>query len=203
MKFFNWKSFLVTSAVCLLPILLGVLIWDKLPNEIAIHFNFYGVPDNFASKGFAVFGMPALMVLMQAFCCVINDIQAKKHGLRAKFERVMKWIIPCMTVLIQIMIFGYSLGWDLDIRKAAMCIVGTVFVVMGNYMPKFDYIKNYDIAAEKARKINRFVGYGMVILGILFYISIFLLPIASVICLFLLIPHIIVSIVYGVKVAKR
>ena len=34
-------------------------------------------PDNFASKGFVVFGMPVLMVGLQGFCCFINDFNAK------------------------------------------------------------------------------------------------------------------------------
>ena len=31
-------------------------------------------PDNFASKGFVVFAIPLLMVLLQTFCCFINDV---------------------------------------------------------------------------------------------------------------------------------
>ena len=54
MKIFKWKSFIITSIVCLLPILLGISLWTKLPDTMAIHFNIYGDPDNFASKGFVV-----------------------------------------------------------------------------------------------------------------------------------------------------
>ena len=54
MKIFKWEPFLVTSLVCLSPILLGILLWDKLPDTIAIHFNIYGVADNYAPKGFVV-----------------------------------------------------------------------------------------------------------------------------------------------------
>ena len=99
MKFFKWKTFLVTSAVCLLPILLGILLWEKLPNIIAIHFNLYGEPDNFAPKGFVVFGLPLLMIALQAFCCFVSDINAHKHGERRKVEAVTKWIIPVMTIV--------------------------------------------------------------------------------------------------------
>ena len=69
MKIFKWKVFIITSIICLVPILLGISIWEKLPEKMAIHFNIYGVPDNFASKGFVVFGIPMLMVVLQAFSC--------------------------------------------------------------------------------------------------------------------------------------
>ena len=63
MKFFKWKIFALTSGVCLLPILLGVALWSKLPDSIAIHFDMNNNPDNFASKGFVVFMLPLLMVM--------------------------------------------------------------------------------------------------------------------------------------------
>ena len=203
MKIFKWRTFIITSIVCLLPILLGISIWDKLPDTMAIHFNIYGTPDNFASKGFVVFGLPMLMVVLQAYCCLINDINSHKHGDRKKFVTVTKWILPVLTVVLQIITLGYGLGWNLDIRKVVSFIVGVLFLLMGNYMPKFDYIKNYDVNTEKARKINRFIGYETIVMGLLFFVSIFLPPISSIICLLLLIPYVIVSVVYGIIKGRK
>ncbi len=203
MKFMKWKIWIVTSIVCLLPILLGIVLWDRLPEIMAIHFDINNNPDNFASKAFVVFGLPLLMVLLQTVCCVINDINAYKHGDRKKFETVTKWIIPVMSIVLQIATLGYGLGWDFEVRKVAAILVGGVMIAIGNYMPKFDYIKNYDVDAEKARKINRFIGFGSVIMGVLFILSIFLPPWATIVCILLLIPYAIIGTVYGIKVAKK
>ena len=203
MKFFKWKYFLITSLACLSPIVLGLLIWDKLPDIMPIHFDINNNPDNFASKGFVVFGLPALMVLLQGFCCFVNDLNAEKHGERKKFETVTKWIIPVLTIILQLATFGVALGYNVDIRAVVAIIVGVMFIVMGNYMPKFDYIKNYNLDSEKAKKVNRFIGVEMVIMGFLFLISVFLPPIATVVCLLLLIPYTLVSVIYGIYVAKK
>lgn len=203
MKFVKWKILGLTCIVCLLPILLGVALWEKLPDVMAIHFDINNNPDNFASKGFVVFGMPALMVILQIFCCLVNDVNAYHRGPRKKFEKVTKWIIPIMSISLQIVTLGYGLGWNIDIRKTVAIIVGCVLIVIGNYLPKFDYIKNYDINAEKARKINRFIGFETVIMGSLFIITIFLPPIATVCCIFMLIPYAIIAAVYGVKTARK
>lgn len=203
MKFIKWKILIVTSLVCLLPVLLGVALWNDLPDMIAIHFDINNNPDNFASKGFAVFGLPVMMMVLQWFCCFINDINASKHGTRKKFEMATKWIIPVMCIILQAVTLGYSLGWNIDIRKVAAVIVGCVFLVIGNYLPKFDYVKNYDLNAEKARKINRFLGYESVAMGILFILSIFFPPFATVSCLCLLVPYTIVGVVYGIKVGRN
>jgi len=203
MKFFKWRIFIITSVICLLPILLGISLWNRLPDIMAIHFNVYGVADNFASKGFVVFGLPVLMLMLQAFCCFINDINAHKYGERRKLESITKWIIPCLTVVLQVMTLGYGLGWNLDIRKAVSLIVGVIFLVIGNYLPKFDRIKNYDLDTELARRINRFIGYETVVMGILFLISIFLSPVSTVVCISLLIPYAIIGAVYGIIVGRK
>lgn len=203
MKFFKWRVFFITSLICLFPILLGTLLWNKLPDTIAIHFNIYGVPDNFAPKGFVVFGLPILMVVLQAFSCIINDINAYKYGERKKFENTTKWIIPFLTVVLQVITLGYGLGWNLDIRRVVAVVVGIVFLVIGNYLPKFDYIKNYDVDTEKARKINRFIGYETVGMGILFLISALLPPIITIVCICLLIPYSIIGVVYGIIIGRK
>ena len=183
MKFIKWKSLVITCIVCLFPMFLGIALWNDLPDSIAIHFNFYNEPDNFASKEFAVFGLPALMVLLQIYSCFINDLNAHKHGQRIKFEKATKWIIPAMTVLLQIITLGYSLGWNIDIRKVVILIISGVFLVIGNYLPKFDY--------------------ATVIMGVLMLITMFLPPIATIIWMVLLIPYTVIGIIYGIRVGRK
>ncbi len=203
MKFMKWKIWLITCGVCLVPIIFGVVLWERLPADIAIHFDIHGKPDNYAPKAFTVFGLPVLMVLLQSFCCVINDINSAKFGERKKFERVVKWIIPCLTIVLQAITLGYALEADIDIRKAVSAIIGVMLIVMGNYIPKLDYVKGHKkVDTDKARKINRFTGKLTVIMGLLFVVSIFLPPVASVICLFMLVLYAAVCVIYGIKEAK-
>ena len=54
MKKINWRILGITCLVTLLPIVLGVIFWQRLPEEIAIHFNIHNEPDNYASKSVAV-----------------------------------------------------------------------------------------------------------------------------------------------------
>lgn len=200
---FKWKYFIITSVVCLLPILLGILIWDKLPDTMAIHFDINGNPDGFASKGFTVFGLPVLMVVMQGIGCFVTDLNAKKYGEAKKFDNIVRWIIPSMTIILELATFGVGLGYSIDMRIVATVILGVMFLLMGSYMPELHYVKNYDIDMDKARKINKFLGTESVVMGILFLISAFLPPVATMICLFLLIPYIIIGAVYGLMVARN
>lgn len=203
MKHIKWKIIIITSLVTLLPILFGVAVWNQLPDVIATHFGINGNPDGFSSKGFTVFGMPFLMVALQIFGCVVTDVKAYKHGEKIKFERFVKWIIPCISVVVQMSIFAVALGGNVDIRRIAMIIVGAEFIGIGNYLPKFDYIKHYNLDTEKARKINRFVGIETFIMGVLALVTIFLPTIFSVAWLVLVVPYVIIGLVYGIVVGRK
>ena len=45
----KWKWLIVTALACLLPILLGLALWDRLPDTMAIHFDINNTPDNFGA----------------------------------------------------------------------------------------------------------------------------------------------------------
>ena len=203
MRFFKWKYFFITIMVCLSPILLGLLLWDKLPDIMPIHFDVNGNADNFASKEFTVLGLPVLMVLFQGISCLASDLNEKKHGKNKKIEAVTKWTLPVVTIILQLATFGIVLGYNVDIRIVAGFIVGVMFLFLGNYLPKMDYIKNYKLEPEKAKKINRFLGFETVIMGILFFLSVFFPPMATVVCLILLIPYTLSGVIYAIYVIKK
>lgn len=203
MKLTKRNLYALTGIICLSPILLGLALWDRLPETMAIHFNIYGEADHFASKAFVVFGLPAIMTILQLFCLVVGDLSMKKYGEQKKFERVMQWIIPSITVFLQIVTLGYGLGWQLDIRRIVVFLVGILFLVSGNYMPKLDYVKNTKMSKDQARKVNRFMGYATVVLGVIFLISLFFSPKASAACLVLMVPYMIICAIYGMRIGRK
>lgn len=202
MKFIKTKSLIISCAVCLVPIVFGLILWSRLPDIMAIHFDIYNEADKFASKGFVVFGLPIIMAVLQMICCFINDFNASRHGERKKFEMVTKSIVPVLTVALQSMTLCFAMGYDMDIRRIVACIVGVILIAIGNYQPKFDCIKDYDGNTEKAKKIHRFIGIATVVMGLLFLVSTLFVPTATLVCLFLLVPYALVCALYGLKVGS-
>lgn len=203
MKNIKWKTLFLTSFVCLLPILFGLSVWEKLPDTLPIHFNIHGEADNYASRAFAVIGLPFIMALFQVFCCITSDWQTARYGGNKNIERVTKWSIPCLTTVLYVITIAYGLGHAFDIRKPIMLIIGILFILIGNYMPKLRYVNCGRITGEKARKINRFVGFATVILGICFLLSVFLPPHFSVGALLLCVPYTALVIWCGRKVERE
>ncbi len=203
MKTVKWRILLVTALVCLMPILLGVSLWDKLPETMAIHFNINNEPDNFASREFVVFGLPGLMMLFQIVCCVANDLGFRGKKNPKKVEIMSKWILPVMSVVLYVAIIGYGLGWQFEMHRVAALVVGVMLLVTGNYLPKLDYVKRHQFDTQQARKINRFLGFETVILGLLFLGCVFLPSVATLACVCLLIPYSIIGVIYAIAVTKK
>ena len=187
MRKINIKSLIITSIVCLLPIICGLMFYNELPESIAIHWGINNNPNGYFSKPAFVFGLPIMMLALQVFCCIVSDLSDKNPEANKKAVTVYKWIIPIITVVLYIVTMAVSLGNDLDIRKIVMILLGILFIILGNYMPKVrsDYyinskmflIKNRDEKlVNKAIKIS---AYGLIICGILFILSILFKPVVS------------------------
>ena len=56
------KTIILTSLLTLLPIPMGLLLWNRFPETMAIHWGITGEADGYARPGFAVFGLPLMML---------------------------------------------------------------------------------------------------------------------------------------------
>ena len=187
MRKINIKSLIITSIVCLLPIICGLMFYNELPESIAIHWGINNNPNGYFSKPAFVFGLPIMMLALQVFCCIVSDLSDKNPEANKKAVTVYKWIIPIITVVLYIVTMAVSLGNDLDIRKIVMILLGILFIISGNYMPKVrsDYYINSKIFLVKNRdeklvnKAIKISAYGLIICGILFILSILFKPVVS------------------------
>ena len=57
------RLMIATSLVSLLPTIAGLILWNRLPEQVPIHFDFEGNPDNYGSRAFAVFFIPLFYLL--------------------------------------------------------------------------------------------------------------------------------------------
>ena len=74
----NKNKVILSSIVVLLPMVIGLLIWNQLPKDVATHFSFNGQPDGYSSKEFAVFVLPLIVFVIHLFCIFAVQIQNPK-----------------------------------------------------------------------------------------------------------------------------
>ena len=199
MKKIDWKILIITGLICLIPIIFGVILYDQLPEQMAVHFGVNNEPNSFAPKEFALFGIPLLMFILQVFCCISSDFMEEKKQ-NKKYITIYKWIIPIIEMVVYLTMLAYGAGIELDMRMIVCITLGIVFTLVGNYMPKTEPNKlqmNY-IRADFWKKIKRPAGYFFVIIGLAFIISAFLNSMVSLILLGIIIVVAILITIYSI-----
>ena len=161
----NWKMLLITSVVILLPLLAGLILWDQLPQQMPIHWNVAGEVDGWSSKPFAVFGMPLIMLAAQWLCALATGADPKKNNHSQKILYLALWIIPVLSAVLQAITYASALGKEVRIELVMPVLMGLLFAIIGNYMPKCK--QNYTIgikipwtlnSEENWNRTHRFAG---------------------------------------------
>lgn len=176
----NKKLVLFTSILILLPSLVGCVFWNQLPEEMPTHFNLLGQADGYDHKMFAIFGLPALMLLMHWLILFLMIKDPKSSNISSKIQLLIYWIIPFVSCLSMISIYGESLGYSMMTGLLGQIFMGVVMIVIGNYLPKTR--RNYTIGIritwtlendENWRKTHRLAGKIWVLGGLLLLLNAF------------------------------
>lgn len=170
----NKKTLILTIVICLLPMLLGVILYDKLPEQMPIHFTINDVADNYAPKNFALFGLPLIMAIIQAICLLVTmKVNKLKKEEKPRIIKIMEWFIPIILVLIYIIMIEVSLGSTVYVGKSICFILGISFMIIGNYFPKMSYevgkatFHPTPKSESSFRKMSKVAGCSFIILGII------------------------------------
>ena len=127
---------MITICIILLQMLVGVILWNQLPDPIATHFDFNSQPDGWTSKAFTVFGMPLVLLALHLICLLSTYAPNRQKAYNHKLRYVLLFTVPAVTLLTTVTCYGYALGASFHVGRVVMPFVGVIFVVVGNYMPK-------------------------------------------------------------------
>lgn len=130
------KRNLLTSAVIVLPCLLGLLLWKRLPQELPTHFSLAGQTNGWSAKGFAVFGIPLLCLVSQWLCLWGMKRDEKNTRQNPRLTGVIAWTFPVISLTVSAMVFCAGLGLKWDVGRILVLALGLLFLAMGNYLPK-------------------------------------------------------------------
>ena len=130
------KTLIITSILTLLPILAGLYLWDKLPEQVPSHWDVNGEIDGWSSKPFFVFGLPCIMLALQWLCVLGTAADPKKANHSGKVLHLVLWIIPVLSIVLSAMTYMITLGHSVRVEMIMPLIIGLIFTIIGNYLPK-------------------------------------------------------------------
>ncbi len=168
----NKIELVLTTVICLLPILAGLAVYDRLPEMIPSRFDFNGTVTGYCSRAFAVFGLPLLMAALNLFLRFALSTDPKKANMSPVLRRISYWTIPVLSVLIYAMILGRAMGYAFNMTTIVSALVGVLFIVIGNYLPKTKQSYTMGIklpwtlnSEENWNRTHRLAGFLWVICG--------------------------------------
>lgn len=177
----NLKMMILTSIVILAPVVVGLILWDQLPAQMATHFTTNGEPDGWSSKEFAVFGLPLLLLAVHWFCVAVTGTDPKSENISDKMMNLILWICPMVSVVGDGFTYLYAMDNSVNTTKFAMLFLGCIFIVIGNYLPKMKQSYTLGIklpwtlnSEENWYRTHRLAGYTFIIGGLMMIVTSFM-----------------------------
>lgn len=178
----NKKLLVITTIIILLPIAVGLIFWNQLPETMATHWGTENEPNGWTSKAFTVFGIPAVIAALHVICLAVTYADPKRSNIGKKAIGIVYWILPVTALMVMGATYAYALGMSVNIGMICCLLMGVIFIALGNYLPKarLNYTFGYKIpwtlnSEENWNRTHRLAGWLMVICGFIFIINAFIL----------------------------
>lgn len=168
----NKTAVIISTLILLLPVIIGLLLWNKLPEQVPIHWNIHNEVDGWASKTQAVFFLPGFILVMHWVCLLVTGADPKAENINGKMIHMVLWVCPIISLIVSAFVYATALGYDLSIEVMIPLIMGGMFLIIGNYLPKCR--RNYTIGIklpwtlesdENWNATHRFAGFVTVLGG--------------------------------------
>ena len=162
-------TFILSTLLCFGPMIYGLIMWKKLPEQMPIHFNADGNVDSWGGRWMNVILFPLLMILGNAIVHLSFNIKARKMGenVNSKLPYVFKWFMPVLCYAISFIVYSYSFGKEIDSTKIITTICSILFIIIGNYFPKLEkWMLNIPVKDENLTWVKRTLGWAFMIAGL-------------------------------------
>lgn len=207
----NKGKLLLTSIITLLPILIGLVLWDTLPDKMPTHWGVNGEVDGWQSKPFAIFFLPIFLLVIHLFTLLITSMDMQNKEQNMAMLNFVFWICPVMSLVMSFSIYGTALGYHIDMNMYLSLLLGLVFIFLGKILPKCEPNNVMGIrvsttlqSEENWRRTHEFGGKVWMLGGVLMMLTAFLPPVVNFVALILIVVVVtVIPISYSHKLSKN
>lgn len=130
------KTLIISTILCIIPMIFSILLYNKLPEKIPTHFNINGEVDSYGSKLFVCILLPIILCIVNILLNIILNNEPKKQNHNETLLNISKFIIPLMSLIFIPSSILISLGFNINIAIIAPIFISIIFILIGNYLPK-------------------------------------------------------------------
>ena len=170
----NKKTLIITSLVLLVPMIVGLLLWNRLPDRIAINWGADGEANDWAGRAMVVFGVSPICLAVQWLLVALLTLDPRRKAISEKVFRVVLWICPAVFLLVAALIYLNALNVAVSVPLVGKLVIGAALIVLGNLLPKSRW--NFTVGFrvpwillddDKWDRCQRFAGWVMIVAGVL------------------------------------
>ena len=130
------ERLLVSSILCVLPIVIGLLMYDQIPETMPIHWDSQGNANGFMPKNIGIWAVPLFLLAIHLIVSVGVAAGGKNQQLSKVTRFVSYWSVPIASILLESVAILKAAGREVNFYQIVLTFVGIIFVVAGNYLPK-------------------------------------------------------------------
>jgi uncharacterized membrane protein len=132
------KATLVLILIILFSFALSAYFYPKLPAQIATHWNLAGEADGFSSKGFGLFLMPVLLVVLFAVFMIFPHIDPLKENIKKFWGEFVTFIalLFFFMLYLQLLMIQWNRGVQFDFVRFLVPAFSVLFFYVGVLMEK-------------------------------------------------------------------
>jgi len=203
------RTVVLTSLVCLLPLLVGILLYPKFPEQMVTHWDAQGNPNGWESKFMGVIVFPGILFLIQLAMPFLIKADPRNKNLNPKIASLLCWIMPALTLLCSFSTICAGLGIDLNVQIITPVFIGLLFLVIGNYMPKMTQSYTVGIklpwtleSEENWNRTHRLAGYLWTLGGLAMIVCAFF-PFRAAALVVVILVIVLVPVIYSFCLYKK
>ena len=130
---------IIALTMIALALLVGIALWDQLPDPMASHWNANDQVDGYMSKFWGVFLLPLMTLGMFVLFMAVPNIDPLKANI-AQFRETFNVFI-LLIIAFMLYIYGLTLAWslgyqDFNMSTAMLPFMGVLFIAIGFMLRK-------------------------------------------------------------------
>jgi len=166
-------------------VLMSVAVYSRLPETIAVHWDLNGNPNGWMSRPIGAFFLPVFLLAIGGLLRFVPHIDPREENYR-RFSGTYETIIVSVLLLLLAthgITLAIALGHRVPVGRFVPALVGALFIVIGNVMPRtrsnwwFGIRTPWTLSSDRVwTRTHRLAGYLMIAAGVVMIVGALLLP---------------------------
>jgi len=164
---------------------LSLAAYSRLPATVAVHWDLDGNPNGWMPRPIGAFFGPVFLLVLWQLMRLARRVDPREANY-ARFGDAYETIVASVLLLVlasHAIVLAVALGYHVPVSRLVPALVGALFVVTGNVMPRtrsnwwFGVRTPWTLSSERVwTRTHRLAGFSMTGAGIVMIVAALALP---------------------------